>query len=30
MARVLRVDSYGQIIEAPNRAVVDINAGKAG
>lgn len=26
--RVLRVDSYGQVIEAPNRAVIDINAGQ--
>ncbi|WP_454735810.1 filamentous haemagglutinin family protein [Cupriavidus necator] len=25
--RVLRVDSYGKLIEAPNRAVIDINAG---
>ncbi len=24
---VLRVDSYGQVIEAPNRAVIDIDAG---
>lgn len=25
--RVLRVDSYGKLIEAPNRAVIEINAG---
>ncbi|SFQ74163.1 filamentous hemagglutinin family N-terminal domain-containing protein, partial [Variovorax sp. OK605] len=27
-SRVLRVDSYGQVIEAPNRAVIEIDAGK--
>jgi filamentous hemagglutinin family protein len=26
-SRVLRVDSYGQVIEAPNRAVIEIDAG---
>ncbi|WP_085582258.1 MULTISPECIES: filamentous hemagglutinin family protein [unclassified Pseudomonas] len=26
--RVLRVDSYGQIIDAPNRATVELNAGE--
>ncbi|WP_285415120.1 filamentous haemagglutinin family protein [Pseudomonas sp. efr-133-TYG-5] len=26
--RVLRVDSYGQIIDAPNRAMVELNAGE--
>ncbi len=27
---VLRVDSYGKIIDAPNRAIVELNAGSAG